>query len=94
MKFQLTPHILDQQNVLFHGRRVGYCGDKAGMPICFLIEDQCKLNDDEKREVVAFVIKQLGSAKITPQTAAYFPTIPEGGNDEQSVDDSGDSRGE
>lgn len=75
MKIRLTPHVYDQQNILFFDRRVGYCGTKPNMPVCFLNPRECRLTDDEKREVIAFVQEHVGHVKPTPQTKKYMTEI-------------------
>ncbi len=85
-KIKITPFFQDQQNILFYGRRVGYCGTKPGMPICFLHPRQCQLTDDEKREVVAFVVQTLGSIRPTKQTEGFLPAIPELEHDDDDED--------
>lgn len=73
MKIRLTPHVADQQNILVYDRRVGYCGTKPNMPVCFLNPKECRLTADEKREVVAFVQEHVGRVKPTPQTKDFIP---------------------
>lgn len=78
-RISLEPFMFDQQQIKFYGRRVGYCGTRAGMPVNFLTDarskhgPQCGLTDSERTEVLAFVIQQLGSVKKTQQTLRYWP---------------------
>lgn len=78
-RISLSPHVADQQNILFYGRRVGYCGTLPGMPITFLTDSkgQCGLTAEEKTEVIAFVIGELGHVKQTHQTKPYWPKSTE-----------------
>ena len=42
------------------------------MPVCFLSESLRELTDEEKKEVVAFVIREVGGIKPTKQTGRYL----------------------
>ena len=86
-KIRFTPHFADQQNVLVFDRRIGYCGTKPNMPVNFLHPKECGLTDEEKREVMAFVIGVLARVKPTPQTLQYFPTKePDAGTADEGSD--------
>lgn len=92
-RISIEPFAFDQQQIKFYGRRIGYCGTKPNMPINFLTDarskhgPQCKLTPEEKTEVIAYVIEQLGSVRKTNQTAKFWPE--EKPSDEQLQVDSG-----
>jgi hypothetical protein len=80
-RIAIIPFVLDQQQILFWGRRVGYCGTGPNMPVTFLTDskDQCGLQDDERRDVIRHVIATLGSIKPTPQTKQWIDEELRGG---------------
>ena len=64
----------DQNSISLYGRRVAFCGTKPDMPINFLPDDMVSITDDEKRAVVAAVLKHhKGRVKVSKATARYFP---------------------
>jgi len=67
----------DQQRIFWHGSHVAYCGTKPNMPINFLAGKNCLLNESERADVLAAVIAQLGSVKITPQSKSLFDVLEE-----------------
>jgi hypothetical protein len=73
-RIAIIPFVLDQQQILFWNRRVGYCGIGPNQPVTFLTgaKDQCALRDDEKRDVIRYVVAQLGSVKSTSQTERFL----------------------
>lgn len=73
-RISIIPFVFDQQQILFWNRRVGYCGTGPNMPVTFLTEarGQCALSDDEKRDVIRYVISRLGSIKPTVQTNPFI----------------------
>jgi hypothetical protein len=72
-KIRIKHHALDQNQVMFYGRRVAYCGQRPLMPVCFLIDEQCPLDDEQKTEVIKAVWEQIGQPKKTKQTEPYWP---------------------
>ncbi len=83
-KITVIPFLDSQQQIIFWGRRVGYCGTGDNCPVMFLTDarGQCGLTLDEKREVVLYVEEHVGLIKRTPTIEALF------GND-YSTDDCG-----
>lgn len=66
-------------------KHVGFCGNKPGMPINFLIPKQCPLKHEQKCEVVAAVKEKLGRIKVTKQIEPY---LNDGGSNEGSEPES------
>lgn len=62
-RIKLTPlnGAADQLNILVNNRRVGYCGNRPGMPVTFLTRSrgQMKLTEEEMDAVVAYVRKTI-----------------------------------
>ena len=58
MKITLDDHVMGWQNIKVYGRRVGYYTHKR--TISWLIQNQCKLTQAEKEEVVKHIGLTLG----------------------------------
>ena len=73
-KITVIPHAFDQQQILFWNRRVGFCGYGERKPVNFLTDsrNQCGLTDEEKREVVRYVDRNVGRVKRTPTIERLF----------------------
>jgi len=83
-KITIEPFVFDQQRIRYWGAVCGYCGDKPGMPVCFLAGRMDKLTVEEKADVIEHVMEQVGDVPRTPQTRKAFDVI----------DDRRNSRGE
>lgn len=86
-RISIEDFVQGQKQIKFYGRRVGYCS-RPGLPLSFLTDakNQCGLTPEEKTEVIAYAIGELGHIRKTPQTEPFWPKKePEHGN--EGIDD-------
>ena len=78
-KITLQPFVGDQLSIHVWGRRVGYCGNAPGYPVCFLTDkrNQCGLTRLERIEVLQHVRDTIGDIKPTPATKDLLEHVKE-----------------
>lgn len=75
MAIEVKPFFRDQQQVMFDGARVAYCGTKPNMPLNMLSNSSVSLTPEEWAEVVAAVEQAVGKVRLPRYFQKQMETI-------------------